>query len=342
LRNRSRGAGAALLSTLLFGTFGAHPAAAQPPAAAALLAEVGFSPAQIAQVEKGQLVAGNVDASSERELVAGFAFLMPRTPEELVAEARQGLLDRVDPNTLAFAILPQSPGIGDFAKLTLAPDPTKQAQAYVSAKPGGGLNLSSAEIATMNALGSGASAASVEQAVRSALLARVQAYQAQGLAGIAPYALAGGKVRSPADELRSASQAAKRLQKYIPAAYQMLLDYPKTKAPGTQETFRWTRYMAHGVPTISLTHSLFVPDGDAWLAVQRQYYVSAGYNSEQAIAAFLPVKGGTIVFYTNRTSTDQVTGFGGSAKRSIGSKMLASQLEALYQKAADAVKKTPG
>jgi len=33
-----------------------------------------------------------------------------------------------------------------------------------------------------------------------------------------------------------------------------------------------------------------------------------------------------------------VTGFGGSAKRSIGSKILASQLQALYEKAAAAMK----
>jgi len=182
----------------------------------------------------------------------------------------------------------------------------------------------------------------VEQAVRSALLARLQAYQAKGLAGIAPYALSGGKERSPADELRSASTAARNLQKYVPAAYQMLLDYPSSKAPGTEDTFRWTRYLAHGVPTVSLTHSLYVPDGDAWVAVQRQYYVSTGYNSEQALGAFLPVKGGTVVVYTNRTSTEQVTGFGGSAKRSIGSKLLASQLEDLYQKAAASLKKGGG
>ncbi len=331
-----RVAGAVFASIL----FGALRAAAQAPPAAQLLAEVGFSPGQIARVEGGQLVAGgDIQASSERELVAAFAFFVPTPPAALVAEARRGLIDRVDPNTLAYAMLPPGPSLADFAKLTLEPDPSKQAQAYSVAKPGGGLNLSSAEIASFNALGSGAAVATVEQAVRSALLARLQAYQAKGLAGIAPYALSGGKERSPADELRSATLAAKKLQKYVPAAYQMLLDYPASKAPGTEEAFRWSHYLAHGVPTVSLTHNLYIPDGDAWVAVQRQFYVSTGYNAEQALGALLPVKGGTVVFYANRTSTDQVMGFGGSAKRSIGSKMLASQLEALYQKAAASVKK---
>ena len=39
-----------------------------------------------------------------------------------------------------------------------------------------------------------------------------------------------------------------------------------------------------------------------------------------------------MVVYGNRTSTDQVEGWGGGAKRSIGSKLLESQLEALAGK----------
>ena len=73
-------------------------------------------------------------------------------------------------------------------------------------------------------------------------------------------------------------------------------------------------------------------DGNAYVVVQRMYYVSAGFNAEQAIAALVPVQGGTVMVYGNRTSTDQVTGWGGSAKRSIGSKLLESQLEALAGK----------
>ena len=34
--------------------------------------------------------------------------------------------------------------------------------------------------------------------------------------------------------------------------------------------------------------------------------------------------------YVNRTSTDQVTGFGGSSKRAIGDRVLASQLKKLF------------
>jgi hypothetical protein len=309
----------------------AAPAGAELPAAATLLADLGLSPAEIAEVEAGKLVTLSLEAASERELVAGFAFATPVSPAEIVKQARADLLDQVDPNMIAHAILQGAGSAADFAKLTLEPDAAKRAAAYVGAEPGGDLNLSAGEIEAFGKLGSGAAPAAVEAEVRSALLARLEAYRSRGLAGIAPYALGGGKSRSPADELTTAVKASARVQKYAPSAYQLLLAYPDAKPPGTEESFRWTHFQAHGTPTLSLTHVLLIPDGDAWLISHRQFYVSTGYNAEQAFAAILPAQGGgSVLVYGTRTSTDQVAGFGGGAKRSIGSKLLASQLESIF------------
>lgn len=59
-----------------------------------------------------------------------------------------------------------------------------------------------------------------------------------------------------------------------------------------------------------------VDDGGIPVRVGRHYYASTGYNLVQTVAGFLPVAEGTLVIYTNRTSTDQLEGFGASAKRS--------------------------
>ena len=115
----------------------------------------------------------------------------------------------------------------------------------MSARPGGDFNLSAAELASFGALGSGASPAAVEQAVRSALLARLQAYQARGLAGIEPYARADGKARSPGEEMRSATNATKQLHAWC-HAHAALLDIPGAKPPGSEEAYRWSHYLAHG------------------------------------------------------------------------------------------------
>ena len=84
------------------------------------------------------------------------------------------------------------------------------------------------------------------------------------------------------------------------------------------------------MPTVALTHGLSVPSGDAFLVLQRQFYVSEGFNCEQAIVALLPVDGGTVVIFSTHTSTDEVEGFAGDLKRSIGRGIVATQLEALF------------
>jgi hypothetical protein len=315
----------------------ATPALAELPDNATLLGELGISAGEIAQIQAGQFARIDLKAASDRELVAGFAFQVPVTPNELVTNAKRDLLDQVSPGMIGYGTVLGPGSLADFQKLTLQPDAASRANAYVTATPSGALNLSSQEIAAFAQLGASAPVASVEQQVRSALLARLQAYETQGLAGIAPYARSNGE-RSPAEELRTATTASKVLQARAPSAYQAVLNYPQARPPGTEETFRWSQFEAHDVPTIALTHAMLIPDGAAWIVLQRQFYVSTGYNIEQAIAAFLPTQSGTIVLYANRTSTDQITGFGGDMKRSIGSKVLESQLQSMFEKARAAVR----
>lgn len=316
------------MSFVFAALLGASVASAQQlPPANEILTAIGLNAGQIQQVEAGQLVRGSAPASTPRELVAVFAFTVNAPPADLVKEAKTGLLDRADPNTTAFA--PITGAASDFAKLQLT---DAHAAQFRSASPGGSLNLSVDEIAKFQALGSAASTAQVTEAVRQMLAARVAAYRAQGLAGIAPYARSSG-TRDAAAELRSALEASRLLHKYAPAAFQAMRNFPASQQPGSEEQFRWSLFDAHGVPTIALTHSLFIPDGDAWIVMQRQFYVSAGYNSMEAIGGFLPAQGSTVVVYAGRTSTDQVEGFGGSARRSLGSRVLESQLESMFARA---------
>jgi hypothetical protein len=65
---------------------------------------------------------------------------------------------------------------------------------------------------------------------------------------------------------------------------------------------------------------------------QRQYWVSAQYNAEQDAVLLQPVAEGTLVILMSRTSTDQVAGFGGGAKRAIGSKMMGRTLVELAER----------
>ncbi len=71
---------------------------------------------------------------------------------------------------------------------------------------------------------------------------------------------------------------------------------------------------------------------NAYVLADREYYVSHDYNQTQAFAAMIRVEGGTVVLYANRTTTDQLGGFGTSTKQSIGCAMMAKQIRAIFEK----------
>jgi len=306
------------------------PLSAQEIDAKQVLAKLGFPADTYGKVTGGEMVSRNVDSSTDRELATGLVFFVKVSPESLLKDMKEGLLLHVDENTLAHGDVGTAAAPGDFAGVKLD---VSEVKAYQKAKAGEALNLSTQEIEAFEGL-AGKPAADVEAQARKSLFERTQAYQKSGLDGLAPYAR-DGKARSPAEELRAASNASKAAKSLAPSFFETLLDYPK-KPEGYSEKFTWMRYKAHDTPVFILTHAFAVQEGDAFAVCQRQFYVSASYNTEQALALFAPAEGGTLVVYVNRTSTDAVTGFGGGAKRSIGEKVLASQLRALFAKVSKA------
>ena len=193
--------------------------------------------------------------------------------------------------------------------------------------PGDAINLSRDEIGALRAAGGDAHA--IQDAVYALLLARHRAYRAKGLAGIAPYARAKPAI-SAADDLAAVNRGARATGILSTKLYDLLDHYPADRPPDLAETFSWVQLRAHGEDTIALEHVFQATFDETTVLVQRQYYVSGGYNAEQAIAAFLPVDSGTFVIYTNHTSTDQVAGLGGGAKRTIGRTVMARQLEQVF------------
>ena len=318
-----------LVSTL------ALPAAALPTADE-VLELLGFSGDAKQQVLAGEFVTAKVKSTSDRELATSLAFLVNKPPSELIEEVRKGLAMTVDPDTLAHGEISGAGSLDDFKGAAFATDAKKQTKLYLDAKPGGDLNLSASEIAAFKALDAKASGESaqelVEAQLRRSLLLRYQAYQSKGLDGVESYERRGGKQSPAGGDLKRASEAAAGFKKHVPAFYQMLIGYPSSKASKLEESFDWTHYDAHGTPVFILTHRFWMPDGDGWALAVRQFYVSGSYNVGQALVGLLPVEKGTLVVYLNRTSTDQVAGFGGSTKRALGSKIMTSQLEGLFHK----------
>jgi hypothetical protein len=306
---------------------GRPPAAQAQPSADQLLTDMRLSAADRQRVLKGEFVTADIPAVSERDLSFAIAFLVKTSPEALGKQVVAGELVTADAQVQAHGEIKGAGSPADFAGLTIT---SEEAQALSSARAGEAVNLSAGEIAAFTAARGGGPQA-VQQQLRTMLLARYQAYRTSGLAGIAPYDRGGGRSTDHAADLRRAAEATPGLKKYVATFHATLLGYPKVTAPQLRESFFWVKSVIQGKPTYILTHIMAAPEGAARVLARRQYYASTGYNGEQSVAGFLPVQGGTVVVYASHAFTDQVAGFGGSMKRSIGSSVMAGKIKEMFE-----------
>jgi len=308
------------------------PAARALPTLDELMADFEFSKEDVQRVRNGELVKTTTKETSERELAAVMVFLVKAPVQKLLASLKGGPTSRNDPQVQAVTEINAEGALVNPKVVALQPGGDKETQRYIGAEPGDTLNLSTAEIASFAAL-KGAGQAQVEDAVRQMLLARYAAYRSQGLAGIAPYARGKDKQSQPADDLRRATEAAKGLKKYAAAFYDALMNYPQGAPAGLTQQFFCIRYAMSGRPVFALRQRLAMPLEDAYVLTDRDFYVSHDYNDTQAVGALLPVENGTVVVYLARTTTDQLGGFGASAKQAIGRNMMAKQISEIFEKA---------
>jgi hypothetical protein len=88
--------------------------------------------------------------------------------------------------------------------------------------------------------------------------------------------------------------------------------------PDVEQRFYWFKQTVENRPTFVLAHRAERHVANAALLTAEQFYVGHSYNSNFIAGGCLEVQGGALVFYVNRTVTDQVAGFGSGMKHSIG------------------------
>lgn len=321
---RTRVAVAALTALL-----GLPNAAAGNERAESVLEALGFSSGERRQILAGELVTTASRAqTSDRELAISMAFLIRNPPADLVDQFTRATAYETDTQARAYGPIT---GQGTAAELQGLRLGDAEAKRFADARPGTDLNLSAGEIATLRALPDKSTAA-VETAVRTLLLERYRAYRARGLAGIAAYDRGGGKRSDPAAALRGATTASPVLRREAPEMVKALLEYPGGQPADAREVFLWVSFDIDQRPTLSLTHRLASRQSDGtFVLADRHYYVSRSHDAVQIVAGLFPVTEGTLVLYANRTYTDQLGGFGASAKQAIGRRIMSGQLAKLYE-----------
>ena len=300
-----------------------------------------FDTAQREKVLGGEIVSREFEELSDKELAVTMAILLPLPMDKLVDTLRSGKLLEHDRELLGFGTVHDDPTDEDFRGMEFTAEESGETRALLGAEPGSKFNLGAEEHARFAELrkrfsaekcGPGTECARAAMSeYRSALKERVAAYRARGLGGIPPYAREGGKTSDPGQELRTATKAMKVLSERLPEVFRAFAEYPKGDQRLFEHKFVWLKQSVQDRPTFALSHRcLHVEPALAFLA-ERQFYVGQSYNSLQVVAGAFPMGDKTLLFYLNRTSTDQVAGFMSGTRHSVGRKMMAKELRSYFE-----------
>ncbi|QXP86416.1 hypothetical protein [Methylococcus capsulatus] len=290
-----------------------------------LIDQVGISQADVARLQKGEIVSYSVVETGSKSLATGIAMYLKTAPARIVEVVRRGELAARDPDVTARGVVPSGAGVEAFAKFAYGRAQVDEARDLLNVRPGSGFNLSAEEIAGFAALKASLASDDDETVVeavsrqyRSVLAARLRAYRSKGLAGMAAYERGDGDKADPAAELTDAIRASKLLGDRFPGLQKALLGYPAEMPAGAEDSFIWLNRMVQGRPTPILVHRIIHAGNDGALLLQSAFYVGHSYDVSQTLAGTVPYLDGALVFYSVRSSTDQVTGLGEALKHSIG------------------------
>jgi len=302
------------------------------PSAEDIITSLALKQDQVANLEQGKVVAVEINEATEKELAMGLVMYLPTPPEKLAHYFKNGDLASIDSDITAHGSIQLNSGVDAFKGFSFTLKQSDEARDLIAAVAGDRFNLSAEEIKGFAALegklagaDKAALAADVSQHYRQILLQRWQAYLKGGLAGIAPYARDGTNAK-PAEELRTAAASSKLFANFFPDLHKAWLNYPEKLPSGAEEQFFWLNRTVENRPTAILSHRILQTSGTASVIIARQFFVGHSYNSSHLIVGCLPYRDGSIVFYAQRTSTDQVAGLGSSLKHSIGREQLKKQM----------------
>lgn len=322
-----------LLSCLIFGTL-ISVAVAQQISNQEMASAIGFTEEDTKKVLAGQVVSADLPETTDSMLAQAIAAFVPHPPSEMAPKVLEGQTYSVDSNIVAFGKIDLQDIEGSLAKAAFTASESEEIEKLRNAKPGSDFNLSTEEFAAVQAAVAAGqtSAEQLSQVYLKILADRVRAYASGGISAIAPYDRGGSKI-SPAADLKAAAEAAaaKGLQKWYPDLYQAFVNYPKDSIDGVESSFLWVKQIVEERPTLTLEHRMVRQTPNDMIALGRQFYVGQSYDSAQFAGGAFPAEEGSLIYYSNRTMTDQVAGFMQSTRHSVGRGMMRDELVAHFQ-----------
>jgi hypothetical protein len=318
---------------------GAAAGAVEPMSTSQVAQALGFDGAAQRKLLAGEIVSVEREETTDKQLAVSIGMLVKGDPEALAAAVLDGQTLEANPAILGFGeIDPGAPEAG-LAGVAYTADEVDEVRRLLEAQGGDEFNLSGEELASLREVssryspkqaGDPAAVQAVNEVYRGILLGRLQAYVAHGLAGLEAYER-DGEASDPAAELRAAAEASELLQQAAPDMYRGLLDYPEQQPLGVRQAFFWVKEMANHRPVFSLSHRMVQRRPDGLILLSCTFYAGHSFNASLSGAGALPVEQGNAVFYTNRTSSDQVAGFMQGMRHEMGRGMMRDALIESFQ-----------
>ena len=298
-------------------------------------ADLGFQEPDIDRLTQGEIVGRDLKEDSKKELALAVAMVVKAPFGEVSDWIAKGTIDKVDETILSHGEIPDGAVSAEsFAGLELAP---AELDKLLKAEAGADFNLSQPEIENLQAIAKANASApvakqreAIAQGYREVLAGRTNAYRKTGLAGIAPFTR-GGEEAHPGKELSLAIGEMKFVEEGAPTFYRAFKSFPADASATGKSSFTWQVQSIQERPTAILVHRLFEKHEDFAVGGRREYFVGQSFNSLQLIAGAFPFGEDTLIFYTNRTFTDQVAGFGSGTKHTVGRKMMLGEVVKLFE-----------
>jgi hypothetical protein len=269
--------------------------AEDPPARVFLRKVVGFTDAQIAAVEGGQVVTKQLPASDKPEIAAFGAVRLRGDPTAFLRQARDVGTARRSASILETGRFSRPPRVEDLAGLTLDEGDFDAAR---ECKPGDcGIKLARSAMERIRREIDWKAADARSRAsglMKQMLVEYAAAYMQGGTAEMATYVDKDRPLEAPA-EFRKLLAASPYLVEYVPALHQYVEAFPKASLAGAEDLFYWTKDKFAPKPTISVYHVTIWSDpqnpGVAVIA-SKQIYASHYFQAGLDLLAVVSAPGG--------------------------------------------------
>jgi hypothetical protein len=300
-------AGPPLVATILAGAlaWAAEEAAPRP----FLRKVIQLDDAQLALVEKGEVVTKLLPTTDKPEIAAFGVVKTPGTPDLLLQRAKNVKVFRQVPQIPEMGLFSTPPKLADMQGLNHPPD---DIAALRRCKPGScdvklgdrGLEI----LSQMNWSAPDANAKAVAL-FNQALVDYATAYAQGGTDALGSIVDKKAK-KSRADEYRTLLANSSYLAEYVKAFNDYLASYPKGKLADTEDILYWTKDTFGLKPVVSLYHLTLHKEPRGALIANKLLYSSHFFNASLEIMAGVPTADGKGLYLLSlyRTRIDPPTG----------------------------------